>query len=212
MPRRRSGFDALLRALGGAARPPARPAARIIETDPGAAALDGLWQHMAQVWSELGREEPLLSVLPEPRYRTAARPSARTLARFHASGRAEVERLDALLADAGVILPNRALVAEYGCGVGRTTRWLAERFARVRGFDISAPHLARAEQHLEQAGRGNVELVPLRRRQELALLQGVDLFFSRRVLQHNPPPLQRGILDQALAGLGARPDSSGGLS
>ena len=203
MPRRR--LDALLRALGGPVRDRDRPlASAIIETDPGATALDGLWQHMVQVWSELGREEPFWSVLPEARYRTAARPSARTLARFHASGRAEVERLESLLGRAGVTLGKRAVVAEYGCGVGRATRWLAERFARVRAFDLSAPHLARAEQHLEREGLGNVELVPLRRRQDLRLLHGFDLFFSRRVLQHNPPPLQRDILEHALAGLAPR--------
>lgn len=161
--------------------------------------LDRLWAHVAEVWSRYGEEEPYWSVLTDERFRVGA--DEATMAEFYASGLGDVERLEDWLARSGIPCADLNVVAEYGCGVGRATRWLVDRFASVRAFDISKPHLQAAEQYLSRLGRRNVEFIHVRDRTALARLGGIDLFFSIIVLQHNPPPIIADILARACAGL-----------
>ena len=172
-----------------------------IETAVDAAALDRMWDHIAEVWSRLGDSEPLWSVLTNDRYLSKTRPTPETVAGFYDSGRGDRDYLLAFLARAGLSPAQFPILAEYGCGVGRTTRWLAATFTGVKAFDVSAPHLAMARQHLAQSGLANVDFVHLQQRDDLGQLAGIDLFFSLIVLQHNPPPVILDILDRAFAAL-----------
>lgn len=158
--------------------------------------LESLWRHILGVWSEFGREVPMWSVLTSERFRN---PSPEAIVDFYNSGRGDVDYLIAFLRRAGIDFRQFKHVAEYGCGAGRTTKWLVEKFPYVTGFDISAPHLELARRHLTTAG--NVSFVQVRERGDLAKLQSIDLFFSMIVLQHNPPPLILDVLDRAFAGL-----------
>jgi SAM-dependent methyltransferase len=160
--------------------------------------LDRLWDHVSGVWSQLGEEDPFWSVVTEERYRSA-KSSEALRSEFYASGRWDIDRLEAWLARAGLSTSMFPVVAEYGCGLGRMTGWLASRFGQVRAFDISAPHLRAAEEHVRRGGLSNVETVQVRTRADLAKLEGADLFFSLIVLQHNPPPIIVDILDRAFS-------------
>jgi SAM-dependent methyltransferase len=83
--------------------------------------------------------------------------------------------------------PQDLTVIEYGCGVGRVTVPLAAIAKEVVGYDISEPHLQLARQRALALGRTNIRMVALG---ELpAAFEPCDVFYSKIVLQHNPPPL-----------------------
>ena len=109
-------------------------------------------------------------------------------------------RLDKWLARNQLSLPANGTCAEYGCGVGRCTIWLAKRLSRVIAFDISEPHLRLAQARAESEGLNNIDFVHVRSKHDLLRMSGIDLFFSVIVLQHNPPPLIVSIMEQAFEG------------
>jgi SAM-dependent methyltransferase len=172
-----------------------------VETSATEAGLEAMWRHISGNWSELGSTEPHWSVLTDSRFLTGSRPTAEDFEFFFDSGRGGRNHLLAYLNRAGLSPSQFPVVAEYGCGLGRTTRWLAEDFAQVRAIDISAPHLALARSHLDRHRALNVSFIHLEGRDGLSHLAGIDLFFSLIVLQHNPPPVIMDILGHAFAGL-----------
>ena len=156
-----------------------------------------LWAHVARAWSNLGSSEPYWSVLTGQRWKASEMTQAEARDQFYATGRQSVARLDKWLARNQVSLPANGTCAEYGCGVGRCTIWLAKRVSRVVAFDISEPHLKLAQAHAEFEGLNNIEFVHVKSKDDLLRMSGINLFFSIIVLQHNPPPLSLSILKQA---------------
>jgi SAM-dependent methyltransferase len=71
---------------------------------------------------------------------------------------------------------------------------IAPLFRQVTGLDISASHLQLAEQRRQRLGLGNVAFRQVTA-ERLHPVPGFDLWFSRIVLQHNPPPVILHILD-----------------
>jgi SAM-dependent methyltransferase len=90
------------------------------------------------------------------------------------------------------------VVFEFGCGLGRVTSHLCREFEWVIACDVSAPHLAIAQRVLSERGISNASLVQAGT-EGFGMSQSFDLWFSRLVLQHNPPPLIAAILEQALS-------------
>ena len=158
-----------------------------------------LLDHIARTWTGFGDSEPHYSVITDPRFKPDQ--VAQHIEDFSASGRDGVERLDAALARTGTTLGSDATCLELGCGVGRVTAWLARRCAQVIATDISQSHLTLARQHLNGEGSSNVQFHQLNRVESLDTLPAFDLFFSVIVLQHNPPPIVRAILDRVFARL-----------
>ncbi len=172
-----------------------------VETDLALEQLDALWRHVSQVWTSLGVTDPYWSVLTDERYRKAAMNDAAVIDAFYASGAGDLAYLSAFLDRSGLALRPDMVLAEYGCGVGRVTRLLAQRVGQVIAFDISLPHLDAARARLRQEGLDNVEYVHVRERADLSRLANIDVFFSKIVLQHNPPPVIIDILKSAFAAL-----------
>jgi SAM-dependent methyltransferase len=168
-----------------------------IDLDPAPQQMARLWAHVGATWACLGQEDPYWSVLTDPRFRIANMSDAAVLEQFYTSGQGDLKRLDAWLRRNGLALRSDMVCAEYGCGVGRLTGWLARRCKRVRAFDISPTHLARAETWLRGQQLRNVDFLLVRSPSDLNRLAGIDLFFSSIVLQHNPPPIMALILDHA---------------
>jgi|SRR5271166_1637307 len=160
-----------------------------------------LWDHIGSVWSQLGATDPFWSVLTDERWRSKNMTAEEAIEAFYATGEGDLSRLEAWLRRNSLELSNNALCAEYGCGVGRLTQWLAKRFRRVVAFDISESHIQAARDRLSRLAIDNVEFVLVRGNTDLRMLSNVDLFYSVIVLQHNPPPITTGILSQAFAGL-----------
>lgn len=134
----------------------------------------------AREWQELAELDPLWAIASSPEKRfgrwereeffaTGERDVAPILARAEALGRPG--RMDSAL--------------DFGCGVGRTARALASRFAQVVGVDI-APTMVEQGRELN-ADVPNLELL-VNAGGDLDVLgdRRFDLVFTRVVLQHQP--------------------------
>lgn len=132
-------------------------------------------------WEAFSREDPLWAVLTD-----SARVGGRwDLKEFLATGEHEVadylEELEQLRA-----APVRGRALDFGCGVGRLTQALAERFERCDGVDIAEPMIAEARRINQRAERVryHVNDAP-----NLALFvdDSFDFVLSSIVLQHMEP-------------------------
>jgi 2-polyprenyl-3-methyl-5-hydroxy-6-metoxy-1,4-benzoquinol methylase len=129
----------------------------------------------ARDWDDLATVDPLWAVLSVDEKRNGGW----RLDEFFATGEAEVERILATAEELGRPT-RRGRALDYGCGVGRLTRALAEHFAQAVGVDIS-------ESMVEQARRLNAAT-------ENAAFEVADeppngpfdLVVSNLVLQHLP--------------------------
>lgn len=104
--------------------------------------------------------------------------------RFWESGPADV---DMILERLGAELRPTDVVVEIGCGIGRMTRSLAARTARVAAIDVSAEMIAMARSH--NPSLRNVDWIVGDGR-SLAGVEtaGADCCISFVVLQHIPDP------------------------
>lgn len=169
-----------------------------IETEASPEQLARLTEHLARYWTRIGIDAPHWSVVTQERFRPGN--IAANLADFYASGDWEAAVLDAALARIGRRPEEFAHAVDYGCGVGRITVHLAQRFAHVTGLDISAPHLELAAAAMKERGHANVAFRQVTAA-ELMPVPRCDLWFSRIVLQHDPPPIAFEVLRRAFASL-----------
>lgn len=168
------------------------PPLQLVETEATAADRALLWDRVAKAWDQLGQDKPHWSVLTFDAFRPE-------LLERHRVEFAESAALDARLVRAALArfperIPEDMICLEVGCGVGRATRALAGIFRKVEAVDVSVPHLAVAREELAAAGVVNASLHQVLRAEDYAHLPAYDFFYSRLVLQHNPPPLQVEIL------------------
>lgn len=137
-------------------------------------------------WQLIGLNDPYFGVITDPRYRRGIITAA-ALQEFFASGRADVtvmlERMRSLF---GSFVPGSAL--DFGCGVGRLTRPLAELTGDAVGFDISEGMLAEARKH-RQSGLSFVSSFPARK---------FDWVVSLIVLQHITPEVGHQAIERLL--------------
>lgn len=106
---------------------------------------------MAQQWDEMARLNARYSIISTPEFEAG---DGSSLEAFWASGREELDRIVSLLALGDTSTRN---AVEIGCGIGRMTHALAERFARVVALDVS-PEMIRRARALG-AELGNVEFM-----------------------------------------------------
>lgn len=172
------------------------PAQRIdVEVD--AAQMQAAVERVRGTWSQLGIERPHFSVMTNEQFLPANLPGS--IEHFWASGDIEADQVVAIMAAHGAA-PAGQVCVEYGCGVGRVTGALARQFEHVHGIDISPGHLALARQRLDELGCRNFTLT-LCPDTVVGALPPCDVYYSRIVLQHNPPPLIHALVQAALAAL-----------
>ena len=147
-----------------------------------------LFTHVQDTWQYLGEVEPHWSVISADNLKQTNLEDA-TINNFYESGKHDVARFINTLERNGVDTSSFKLCLEYGCGLGRVTRWLAERFEEVIGCDISQSHLQYAKNYLSDEGIRNVTLRHLNTIEGIEDLLPVDVVYSIIVLQHNPPPI-----------------------
>jgi SAM-dependent methyltransferase len=158
----------------------------------------GMLARTGEYWARIGAEAPHWSVLTQEKYRPGR--IGQTRAEFYATGAKDRELVRGMLARHGIAPSALRRLVEFGCGVGRATLALAEDFAEVVGCDISPSHLALARRAAAEAGRDNITW--FRATVERPMPGGrYDLWYSRLVLQHNPPPVIAWLLETALARL-----------
>jgi 2-polyprenyl-3-methyl-5-hydroxy-6-metoxy-1,4-benzoquinol methylase len=158
--------------------------------------LDSCLEKIRTVWEILGAEKPHFSVLTESRY--LPEHINNSLNDFMRSGESEVSSLRSILKRHGLSDLSGLTCIEYGCGVGRLTGSLAKCFEKVHGYDISQQHLQLARQSVNQFQNVDLHLVPVG---DLPALAPCDVYYSRIVLQHNPPPIIAELLRLALKSL-----------
>lgn len=169
-----------------------------IETEADPERFARLLDATGQYWSRIGEEAPHWSVLTNEAYKPER--IGETEAQFYATGANDVNLIRAVMRRCGLVPRRIRTVCEFGCGTGRATSHLARVFPEVVGLDISRAHLAIAARWFEANGIGNVELRQVTA-DDLHPAEGYDLWFSRIVLQHNPPPVMLAILRAAFRGL-----------
>jgi len=155
---------------------------------------------LTAAWEAIGETAPYHSVLTIDEYRPER--FAENEISFFESGKHDLALMVALLHRIGRPLKTFYRCLEFGCGVGRVTAQLAATFSEVLALDISRPHLLLAQARLAGLGHTNVKFLQLTP-DDLHPGTGYDLWFSRLVLQHNPPPVTLEILNQMFAGLAA---------
>ena len=149
--------------------------------------LQDLFKHIQESWKSLGEKEPYWSVLTVDNL--LARNIEVNKGVFYESGKQDANILFNFFNRNRIDYTGFKSALEYGCGLGRVTQWLAEKFEIVHGYDISQTHLNGAEQYLTRVGVRNIILKHIKRVQDIQNLPKVDLVYSILVLQHNPPPL-----------------------
>jgi SAM-dependent methyltransferase len=138
---------------------------------------------LALHWERLARRDPFFAVLTD----VNARFGQSDLDAFYRSGTEEIAAVLGRAGQRGLAVPLRRAL-DFGCGVGRLTHALAERFDRCDGVDISAAMLDIARRHCRRPDRctfhRNVS-------EDLAIFDDASFTFvySTLVLQHMPPRL-----------------------
>jgi len=171
-----------------------------IEEVSSAVELQVLFEHIQDSWHYLGKTEPYWSVLATEKFLQANFKSAATIAEFYETGKQDVNRILKTLERNQIDYTLFKSCLEYGCGLGRVTRWLAEIFDIVYGYDISQEHLQIAKKYIDSK-YSNVLLSHLREVKDIKSLPKVDFIYSVIVLQHNPPPVIRFIIQHFIKAL-----------
>ena len=161
--------------------------------------LQKLFDHIQSNWEEFGKREPHWSVVVADEYQQSNIQANED--QFYRTGEQHVAQLFGSLERNQVEHRAFRTCLDYGCGVGRITRHLAERFEKVFAYDISLPHLQCAEDYLRKENVSNVALSHLKRVADIQSLPTVDVAYSMIVLQHNPPPVIAFIIDALIRSL-----------
>ncbi|WP_137176381.1 class I SAM-dependent methyltransferase [Roseomonas sp. AR75] len=157
-------------------------------------AMRRMFERIQAEWTKLGEAEPYWSVLTNPRFKAGAFEENKE--DFFRTGERNLDLVRAALARNRLELVENGTCTELGCGVGRVSVQLAGLFAHVHGYDISPGNLALAEYHAKEFGIKNASFHLLKDITGYNGIQPFDFFFSVIVLQHNPPPVQRVVLEK----------------
>jgi SAM-dependent methyltransferase len=192
----------LVAMLGVMPEPPQPPAIAsaprlAIEWDVDGPIAARLLAMVAASWTRLGESEPHWSVLSSDSFRATA--IERTRAAFYATGADDVAMIEGVLARNGMSLAQFPRAMEFGAGVGRVTRHLAPKVRALAACDISPSHLKLAEAWLAENAIANVRLIQSADPVDFGMTEPFDFWFSRIVLQHNPPPAMTRILRRMFA-------------
>lgn len=144
-----------------------------------------------QSWEAFARHDPLWAIVSVP----GTQGNRWDVDEFFRNGGIELAHVVRALEAAGVVLP-RGRALDFGCGVGRLTRALAERFDEVDGVDISGAMVAQARQYNRHGARVRFHE---NASPALPFADGTfDFVFTKIVLQHVPVDLQRGYVREFL--------------
>ena len=146
----------------------------------------------AKNWEAFGRRDPLFGVLSDP----TKLDGRWDVDEFFESGRAHVTKLFRILGEHDVsFVAGRAL--DFGCGVGRLTRPLAERFEQTVGVDVAPSMIQLARRY--NAAPTRCEFVVNTHPDLRSFDSGTfDFVHSCLVLQHIPPDVSLRYISEFL--------------
>ena len=143
-------------------------------------------------WNEFGKTDPLWAVITAE----GTRGGKWDADAFFETGRTEIAQVMNVIG--GLRIPvGRARALDFGCGVGRLSRALADHFAEVVGVDIAPSMIELANKMSSVEGRCTYIL---NETDELRMLptDSFDLVYSNITLQHMPPRYGRRYLEEFL--------------
>ena len=156
-----------------------------------------MWRSLERVrrdWNRYAEEDPLWAILTDPRKKERGWDAAE----FFETGRREIDELmryaGTLPAQAG-----RRRALDFGCGVGRLTRALADHFEEVFGVDISPVMIELAHEHNSHVANCRFVQNPDPGFRALPCRE-FDLIYSNITLQHMPPRFAKRYL-RGMAGM-----------
>jgi SAM-dependent methyltransferase len=155
-----------------------------------------MFARIEEGFTELSNTEPYWAVLTNDNYLRENIDVNRS--KFFEGGKGDMNTLLQFAARANIDLHALDTCFELGCGVGRVTVHLAQLFNKLIAWDIAEPMIAEAKVNLSEFGCNNVELHAVKEFSEFEDLKPFDCFFSRIVLQHNPPPVSFYMLSKIL--------------
>jgi SAM-dependent methyltransferase len=141
-------------------------------------------------WNALGRDNPYGAILTG----ASGELPQWNLEEFLATGRVDAARFVASL-DRIAPASGRVRLLDFGCGVGRVSRALADHFQSVVGIDAAESMITHARRL--HASCGNCQFV-VNPRPDLRVFDtgSFDVVYSRLVLQHIPPALVRALIPE----------------
>lgn len=147
-------------------------------------------QELRQNWEKFGKDDPLWRILSLP----GKKGGGWDLQEFFGTGRVEVQEVLEYLAKLHCE-PRWGDALDFGCGVGRLSQALADRFAHVVGVDISSSMVEQARRLNSHGERCTYET---NARADLSLFPEprFDLVYSNIVLQHISPRYARRYLQE----------------
>jgi trans-aconitate methyltransferase len=149
------------------------------------------WRRFGWAWDELGRENALGAILTKD-----GQVAEWNEAEFLATGRQDVDRF---LADMARLAPNvaRTRAMDFGCGVGRITRAMADHFDAVVGVDV-APSMIERARSLHADCRRCSFVVQRAPHLQLFPSASFSVVYSRIVLQHIRPVIVRRYIPELI--------------
>src|SRR5689334_10681138 len=136
-------------------------------------------QELQRTWEGLAQADPLWAICTDP-----AKQNRRwSREQFFATGKNEVGVVLRCVASLGVNVDGKAPALDFGCGVGRLTRALAEHFAECWGVDISPTMITLAKEFNRDLPQCRF-LVNERDRLEVLQENYFGFIYSSIVLQH----------------------------
>ena len=145
-------------------------------------------------WDQFGREDPLWAILTDD----AKRHGGWDTAEFFETGRFEVrwvlERIERSLSAAGGRVEFGDAL-DFGCGVGRLTQALCERFERCDGVDIAPSMIRLAEKFNRFKEKCNYRVSST---DDLSMFadSSLDFIYTAHVLQHMEPRYARRYISE----------------
>jgi SAM-dependent methyltransferase len=157
-----------------------------------------IFNHIQKTWELLGKNDPHWSVLTSNAYKKEKITS--TKSPFYESGKEEVKDFFNILKRNNIGFKGKTCL-EYGCGVGRVTAELSNHVNYVYGCDISKFHLDIAQKYFIEREINNIKLIHIGSVDDIFKMPKVDLIYSKLVLQHNPPPIIKIIIQELIRSL-----------
>ena len=149
-------------------------------------------QELAQHWEEFAKTDPLWAIL----INREKRGNSWRIEDFFKTGLDEIDRIMQEVESMKLRIGHgRAL--DFGCGVGRLTRALANYFDEVSGVDISESMIRLAKKYNQEIGRCRFYL---NQREDLRLFgdDTFDFVYSSITLQHMEPHYATKYLNELL--------------
>lgn len=145
-------------------------------------------KRLRRQWDVLGKTDPFWAVLTAD----DKRDNRWSIEEFFASGEREIDEVTAYVESLGVEL-DRGRALDFGCGPGRLTQALANRFAAVWGVDIAPSMIEQAERYDRHHGTCHYAV---NERADLKMFESESFGFiySVIVLQHIKPRYQRAYI------------------